>query len=200
MDVVFARLDRLGHELRVAMYGDGIGTDSLALADRGHRVTYFDLPGLSSRFAQFRFAKSPAGRRITVVDSASDLPSDSFDAVISIEVLEHATEPLGCMRDFYRILRDRGVALITESFGAVGPEFPSHLPANAVYAGQTFRLMESLGFANTFYNLDPLNYPMEFQKVERTLLGSGRIYFLRARRALARRLRPFWRAAGFKPH
>ena len=38
--------------LDVLSIGDGLGFDCLHLARKGHRVTYFELPGLSERFAQ----------------------------------------------------------------------------------------------------------------------------------------------------
>jgi hypothetical protein len=57
------------------------------------------------------------------------------------------------------------VALITESFESVGPDYPSHLEDNFRYAGRAHELMESIGFAATYFNTDPINRPMEFRRV-----------------------------------
>jgi SAM-dependent methyltransferase len=149
----------------VLVYGDGIGTDSIALVRAGYRVTYFDLPGITSRFARFRFEREGLADEIAVVDREDDLREHSFDAVVSIEVLEHLSDPVGAMRLFYSLLRENGVALITESFESVGPDYPSHLEDNFRYAGRAHELMESIGFAATYFNTDPINRPMEFRRV-----------------------------------
>jgi SAM-dependent methyltransferase len=161
---VLRRLDRVPGKVVLA-YGDGIGTDSIALARAGYRVTYFDLPGVTSRFARFRFAREGLADHITCVDRLEDLPAGSFDAILSVEVLEHLTDPLGAMQLFHSLLRYNGVALVTESFESVGADFPSHLESNYRYAGRTHQLMESIGFASTYFNSNPINRPMEFRKV-----------------------------------
>src|SRR5689334_7812647 len=55
-DVWLPILNRLARApgKEILLYGDGIGTDSIALARAGYHVTYFDLPGITSRFARFR--------------------------------------------------------------------------------------------------------------------------------------------------
>jgi 2-polyprenyl-3-methyl-5-hydroxy-6-metoxy-1,4-benzoquinol methylase len=190
--VVIERMERLGTRLNVLVYGDGIGTDSLTLARRGHRVTYFDLPGATSLFARFRFERARLSDQIRVVVDESVLTSTSFDAVVCIEVLEHLPEPLRVMKNLTSYTRLGGKILLTESFGSVGPEFPSHLPSNAVYAGLTCRLMEGLGTANTYYNLNPVNYPMEFTRVDSGPLGLSTKTWYRLRRAIhSRFLRAF---------
>jgi SAM-dependent methyltransferase len=149
----------------VLAYGDGIGTDSIALARAGYRVTYFDLPGVTSQFARFRFAREGLAETITFVDRPEVLPRERFDAILSVEVLEHLSDPLGAMQLFHSLLRYEGVVLLTESFESVGPDFPSHLESNYPYAGRTHQIMESIGFASTYFNSNPINRPMEFRKV-----------------------------------
>src|SRR4051794_27733665 len=161
-DRVLYRLRNAGAS-EVLAYGDGIGTDSIALAHAGYRVTYFDLPGVTSEFARFRFAhEAPA--EINAVDRPEELPEGAFDAIVCVEVLEHLPDPLEAMRRLHSLLVEGGVALITESFESVGPDFPSHLESNTQYAGHTHQMMESIGFASTWFNADPINRPMEFRK------------------------------------
>ena len=130
----------------------------------GYRVTYFDLPGVTSRFARFCFAREGLADKIAFVDRLEALPEGGFDAILSIEVLEHLPDPLGAMQLFYSLLRHNGVVLLTESFESVGPDFPSHLEGNYRYAGRTHQIMESIGFASTYFNANPINRPMEFRR------------------------------------
>jgi len=188
-EAIVRRIERRGRCQDVLLYGDGIGTDSISLARRGHRVSYFDLPGKTSAFAQFRFAKECVQDRIAVITRETEIPPDSFDAVVCIEVLEHVPDPLGTMRNLFAALKRGGIALITESFESVGAAYPSHLPSNLKYAGKTHRLMESLGFANTYFNTDPINRPMEFTKKDANLAGG--LLWLRGR--LRRAVQTKWR-------
>ena len=184
-------LDRLarapGEE--VLAYGDGIGTDAIALARAGYRVTYYDLPGVTSAFARFQFERDGLAERIAFVDQPDALQRNRFDAIVCIEVMEHLSDPVGAMRLFHGLLRDNGVVLLTESFESVGPDFPSHLEGNIQYAGQTHQLMESIGFASTFFNRDPINRPMEFRKVPPGRGGDAVRVWGKLRRAVRTRSR-----------
>src|SRR5262249_32871602 len=126
-EAVIKRIGRRSAKQTVLLYGDGIGTDSLALAQLGHQVTYFDLPGITSSFARFRFGREGMHRQITCLQSAAAIPVEAFDVVVCIEVLEHLPDPISAMRTIYQALRFGGIALITESFHSVGPDYPSHL-------------------------------------------------------------------------
>ena len=189
LDVVVERIEKHGRSLDILVYGDGIGTDSITLARRHHRVTYFDLPGKTSDFARFRFQKEGLDHRIDVLGRAEEIPAGKFDAVVCIEVLEHVPDPIGTMTNLHTALKNGGIALITESFESIGPEFPSHLPENIQYAGKIHRLMEGLGFVNTYCNYDPVNRPMEFMKADMTLSGLVSQIAGRFRRAIHTRWR-----------
>jgi len=186
---VVRRLERRGGGKDVLVYGDGIGSDSMALARRGHRVTYFDVPGRTSQFARFRFERAGMLNRITMLQTEGEIPVEGFDAVVCLEVLEHLMDPLAAIRSIWDALRYEGVAIISASFGSVGPAHPSHLPQNLVYAGSIHQTMEGAGFANTYYNKSPVNYPMEFRKVRGGVRGSVLILAGKIRRAVDTRLR-----------
>src|SRR5262249_24788230 len=188
-DAIVGRIERRGPCQNVLVYGDGIGTDSIALARRGHRVAYFDLPGRTSDFARFRIAREGLEDRITVITTPTEIAPGRFDAVVCIEVLEHVSDPPDKMRSLHVALKNGGIALITESFESVGPDYPSHLPANFKYAGKTYRLMETLGFASTYYNSDPINRPMEFTRKDPSLARG----LLRVKGRLRRAIHTRWR-------
>lgn len=182
-DIVIRRISSFGKGLKILVFGDGIGTDSITLARLGHQVSYFDLPGKTREFARFRFSRESLAYPITVIEKRSEIPIGQFDVVVCIEVLEHLSDPPSLMQDFHKYLRTGGIAVITESFACVGPEFPSHLPENLQYAGKTHRMMEAFGFANTFNNPEPTNYPMEFRKIPEDVGGSAIRMIYRLRRA-----------------
>lgn len=76
-----------------------------------------------------------AGR---IEDAENDLPADSFDLIVSLQVLEHVESPLEMMRAMTKLLRSEGVLIIetpnTESFDTKifrkkywgGYHFPRH--------------------------------------------------------------------------
>jgi SAM-dependent methyltransferase len=65
-----------------------------------------------------RYANLSAEHRPDVQTDASNLPfkDASFDAVICAEMLEHVRDPVSVMRESFRVLRGRGVLLITVPF------------------------------------------------------------------------------------
>jgi len=188
-EALIGRINRRGPDQRVLAYGDGIGSDSISLARNGHRVTYFDLPGVTSAFARFRFERENLSQSITPIAAESEISANSFDAAVCIEVLEHVSDPPGVMRALHSALKPGGIALISESFESIGDEFPSHLPENFQYAGRTHQLMEEIGFANTYYNVDPVNRPMEFTKLRPNLSGD----LLKVRGKVRRAIETRWR-------
>lgn len=187
-DAIINRIEARGPRQNVLLYGDGIGNDSITIARRGHQVTYFDLSGVTSAFARYRFEKECLDGEICMLSDEAEIPRGSFDAVVCIEVLEHVPEPPSVMRTLHDALREGGIALITESFESIGDKFPSHLPENFKYAGRTHQLMEGLGFANTYYNVNPINRPMEFTKVASDFSGSLLRFKCKMRRAVNSRL------------
>jgi SAM-dependent methyltransferase len=190
-NAVVRRIERRGGPQDVLLYGDGIGTDSLDLARRGHNVTYFDLPGITSRFSRFRFEHEGMNNRIRMVDDIKEVPSSRFDVVVCIEVLEHLPDPPAALLEMRRTLKFGGIALITASFGAVGAHYPSHLVGNIRYEGLLHRVMEESGFANTYYNTRPVNCPMEFTRLKPSFRGRLLTHGFRVRRAMECRVRGY---------
>lgn len=113
---------------RVLDFGGGIGEDAICFAEAGYEVTYYDLPGETSRYARWRFERR--GLPVRVVTDPGEL-GEGFDALYTYDVLEHVVDPIGMIRGFHERLRPDGLLLVAHSFGLVGPDYPEHLPQHA---------------------------------------------------------------------
>jgi SAM-dependent methyltransferase len=115
------------------MLGDGSGGDTLAVwreFGEALSVYYFDLPGSRTfEFAMNRFSKYAVPCKI--LNKYEQIPRVHFDAVISLEVLEHLPDPNAAIYDMWGFLKPGGIALVTESFNGVQSRFPTHLYENA---------------------------------------------------------------------
>jgi SAM-dependent methyltransferase len=117
----------------VLVVGDGLGFDSLALAGDGHRVTYFEPPGMTQEFAGRLFDRSAA--RISIIGDPREIPDAAFDAVVCLDVLEHVPDPPAMIRQMMTWLRPAGRLVVHAPFYMVLPPYPTHLSANRNYAG-----------------------------------------------------------------
>lgn len=152
----------LEREVRTVLdYGGGIGNDAAAMAEAGLDVTLFEPGAVTAGFARSRFLRRGTG--VKVVNSVSSLPDDSFDGAVCIEVLEHVVDPNAVIADLRRSVRVGGPVLVTESFSAIGDDYPSHLPTNARFRGKIFAMMEEEGLV--LVRRWPDNKPIEFAKV-----------------------------------
>lgn len=111
---------------RVYDFGCGIGTDGLFLASRGYEVTLTDVDCPAFRFAQHRFSRRKLKARFEESYSLIPAPSNTYDAVVCFDVLEHLPDPVGAVKRLLSSLRPRGVLLQQGSFVDTG-EHPCHL-------------------------------------------------------------------------
>lgn len=156
-------------ELKVLIFGDGSGNDSLYLASSGLSIDYFDIPGSKTfDFACDRFDHyGVRDGAIRVITDHRSCTAAQYDVVLSFEVLEHLTEPLVAIRDLASSLKPGGLALITESFGVVSLNLPTHLESNRKLDGKTPFLFAKEGLELTWYSELTLFKPYEFTKTGR---------------------------------
>ncbi|KAB8316885.1 class I SAM-dependent methyltransferase [Tolypothrix campylonemoides VB511288] len=158
-------------ELAILMLGDGTGNDSLELVKNGFKVNYFDIPGSKTYdFATKRFAYyNLLGNSVNLISDFNSCLSSQYDVVLSFEVLEHLTDPISAIRDISLMLKIGGIALITEAFGAVSDNFPTHLQSNLKFANKTPFLFIKSGMLLSWYSQKTFFKfkPMEFTKLEK---------------------------------
>ena len=128
--VTFAR-DR---GLRVLDCGGGIGDTALAFAANGVRVAYLDFAGPCSQFARWRWRHYACAERVDVLPPEAfwNLPDQSFDMAVSIDVMEHLENPVRYATRCRELLRSGGHFFVT-AFFEHSPRNPDHLPENDGY-------------------------------------------------------------------
>jgi len=162
--------DHHGEKLNILMLGEGVGSEILYLYQfykNNANLFYFDVPGSKTfEFAMKRFKKYNVD--VKLIFNYNEIPKNFFDVIVSMEVLEHLPNPIEAIKDISNFLRIGGIALITESFGAVQPNFPTHLRSNLKFEGKTPFLFLKYNLILSYFNQDPflLFRPMEFTKTE----------------------------------
>lgn len=146
------RLQAAGAQ-RVLCLGDGIGDLTLALHRRGFQSVYHDLAGSrTAQFAAFRFWRH-TGQDLPIHLTQDWRPVNGarmpYDAVVSLDFLEHVTDVPAWVRAIKELLTPGGYFCAQNAFGAgSGPEgsIPMHLEKNDQYANEWDPLLASLGF------------------------------------------------------
>jgi SAM-dependent methyltransferase len=123
-----------GSSRNVLCIGDGLGIDSLYLAQNCQKVTYFELEGFSHRFATRIFSLADAD--IKVVSKPQHIPVESFDAVVCLDVLEHVRDVPAFLKQLTAYLRPGGIFIVHAPFYMIHPSNPTHLKANRKYSGK----------------------------------------------------------------
>jgi SAM-dependent methyltransferase len=163
--------DRMGvpiWDLRILMFGDGPGNDSLFLAECGLKLDYFEVPGSKTfEFAIKRFQHRGVWEQsIRPIDDYQSCLQGQYDVVLSFEVLEHLPEPVKAIQDINAALKLGGIAIITEDFGDLAGYLPTHLKNGARYLGRAPFLFLKNQMVLSWYSQDELFKPYEFVKVE----------------------------------
>src|SRR5665213_3039060 len=119
--------------LKALSVGDGLGFDCLHLAHKQHEVTYFELAGLSERFARALFERS--GVTIEMFTDPHAVPVGAFDAITCFDVLEHVPDPIAMGKTLASWLKPGGMLYVSAPFYMILPWYPTHLRANRRFGG-----------------------------------------------------------------
>lgn len=124
---------------RVLSLGDGIGDLTLALQQAGFEAVYHDLAG--SRTAEFARRRNidACGEFAALLTQGWEPPEahEEFDAVVSLDFMEHVTSVEEWCRFVFRALKPGGLFCSQNAFDCgSGPDgaIPCHLKVNDKYA------------------------------------------------------------------
>jgi len=151
---------KFARSVDVLVFGDGPGFDSLHLAQAGHAVTYFEVSGYGSKFAEQIFQSSHSSVRLTT--DTQGYGEASFDAILCLDVLEHLPDPTQAVKDFSHWLRPGGLLFVSAPFYLVTPDYSTHLKSNRRFSGDLRNLFHPFGFR--LFDGDPMWLPMVLQK------------------------------------
>jgi len=145
---------------RVLLCGDGIGSDSFFFAQAGYETISFEVSRYGVQIARRLFDDYKVN--VHIADTLETFEPESFDAIFSLDVLEHVPSPPDMVRDVSRLLRRGGFFIISAPFNGIHPQWPTHLKCNRKYSGRTAWLEQAgqmkLIDGCTFFN------PLAFQK------------------------------------
>ena len=146
------------NKIKILCFGDGIGSDSLKFTKLGFAVTYFDIEGKISDFANLNFKLNKVDNLIQTIFKESHLLENAYDVVICREVLEHLEDPFKTVKKLRSYLKKDGLLFLSESFSSVNKNFPTHLSSNLKYVNKTIELIVEIGFQYLeTYNYTNLN-------------------------------------------
>ncbi len=127
-------LSREGSFFKILCLGDGLGIDTLYLAQAGHQLTYYDVPGYTETFARLLFENSVFPIRI--LNNTEAIPKATYDVVLCLDVLEHLPNPPSLITDIASYLRPGGRAIIHAPFYNLSKGCMTHLKSNQKYSGR----------------------------------------------------------------
>jgi cyclopropane fatty-acyl-phospholipid synthase-like methyltransferase len=160
---------KVGRNLKVLAVGDGIGADSIRLASAGFDVHYVDYEeSITSKVAAENFTnfKKLSGNlnSTLVVVNRDQIETGTYDAVLSLEVIEHVDRPHDFLRFLQEQLSDQGLLFLSDCFAGVNSYWQTHLLSNERMSGLLPLMAAQNRLAYKGACQDPLYKPYVFQK------------------------------------
>jgi 2-polyprenyl-3-methyl-5-hydroxy-6-metoxy-1,4-benzoquinol methylase len=113
---------------RVLDFGGGIGTHTIcaALCPQVEQVIYCDINPINRDFVQHRVEQMGLNKKVTF---CLEMPEkESFDTIISFDVLEHLPDPCEQLLKFHQALTPAGKTILNwHFFKGFNQEYPFHL-------------------------------------------------------------------------
>ena len=131
------------------------------------------------------------GKHIDVVGDALDLPfpADTFDTIVSTQVLEHIEKPWVMIKEIRRVLKSRGFCILTAPF--LEPYHPdpgdffrySTEGMKSLFKNEGFEIIECSGYGKVFSVLGAFIKFLWFNPFQKSKKGGRRITRLIAKLA-----------------
>lgn len=132
----------LCRDKKVLDFGAGIGTLTMLLAKSGIDVSYYDLSGKTSEYAQKRFEIHGIKPRI-YLDNIDSIEG-KFDIIVANDVFEHLENPISYVEKLSNMLNDGGYFFMQNAF-FVDENYPMHLKETALQADTFYFDLRKLG-------------------------------------------------------
>jgi ubiquinone/menaquinone biosynthesis C-methylase UbiE len=149
-----------GGQFEVADIGCGAGAQSLVWSELAHRVHALDVNQPLLDLARHRAEKE--GRAVDFqLGSATQLPwaDESMDICLIIELLEHVSEWEPCLDECARVLRPKGILVLTTSNKLCPVQKEFNLPLYSWYPAPLKRHFERLSMTNRPDLVNYAKYP-----------------------------------------
>lgn len=150
-------------KLKVLFLGDGLGIDSIKIAQCGFDIDYLDFDNsLMSKCANLNIQTARRVNSNINIHIVEEL-SQKYDAIICLEVIEHVNDPSDFVKFISDSLNGEGIVLISECFDGIYDFWPTHLYANEEYSASLELLMAPYFYLDDV-NTDPFGKPYFFRK------------------------------------
>ena len=157
-------LSLTNQDLKILCLGDGLGVESIILADCGFNVDYIDFDqSLMSKCAELNFKTAIKNSRKHLSIDVLNHPKPPYDAIISLEVIEHVPNPGEFLKYLSENLIAGGLLFISECFDGIYNQWPTHLYLNEEYAS-SLPVLAAPYFNLIDINTSPLGKPYLFSK------------------------------------
>ncbi|MDP3791008.1 MAG: class I SAM-dependent methyltransferase [Candidatus Omnitrophota bacterium] len=142
---------------KVLDFGSGVGSDAIKFSEKGHQVSFADIPGKTAKFAEYRFKKRNINACFVPITGEALNLKEKYDIIICFDVLEHISNPIKTLSGLVKHLTDNGVIGIINCPNDENGDHPCHLPHTFLSLGKLWQqtldyagLVEAVGSRHVY--------------------------------------------------
>lgn len=126
-------------------FGSGVGSGALLFDRAGIVMSLADISTTMLDFARWRFSQRQRTTHFYHLQQM-ELPSESFDMILAMDVFEHLTDPVATVENLHHVLRPGGLLFARIQVEDAG-EHPQHIVRDFE---PTFARMREIGLVETW--------------------------------------------------